>query len=56
MCDAVFPCLGWAGYLPQWKGPQEGECPAAYIVVLANSAIEADVKIDSGIAARRIEY
>lgn len=36
LCSQVFPYLGWAGYLPDWKGPVEGERPSAYILCLLN--------------------
>ncbi|UZP69124.1 nitroreductase family protein [Desulfovibrio mangrovi] len=54
MCDDIFPALGWAGYLPEWKGPEAGERPAAYIVVLGDDAISTDTQIDLGIACQTI--
>ncbi len=48
----VFEALGWAGYLPEWPGPVEGERPAAYIVLLHDTAITANPGIDAGIFAQ----
>lgn len=53
-CAEIFPSLGWAGYLPEWKGPEAGERPAAYIVILGDDSISTDTQIDLGIAAQTI--
>jgi len=53
-CEAIFPLLGWAGYLEEWPGPQEGERPTAYLVMLNDTSIAADSSCDSGIAAGAI--
>ncbi len=53
--DRVFPCLSWAGYLPDWHGPQPGERPAAYVVILHDPAVkESGPGHDAGIAAQTI--
>lgn len=52
--NLVFPHLKWAGYLTDWDGPEEGERPAAYIIILADKNIFANVKYDHGIAAQTI--
>ncbi len=50
----IFSCLAWAGYLKDWKGPQEGERPSAYIVVLGDTKITKDFGCDHGIASQSI--
>jgi nitroreductase len=52
--DIIFPCLAWAGYLKEWKGPQEGERPAGYIIILDDMDIKKEVETDHGIAAQSI--
>jgi nitroreductase len=49
---AIFPHLGWAAYLPDWKSPQKGERPAAYIIVLGDTQISQSFGIDHGIACQ----
>jgi nitroreductase len=53
---AVFSTLAWAGYLKEWPGPVEGERPAAYIVVLADTTImsQAYIGVDHGLAVQNI--
>jgi nitroreductase len=50
----IFEHLRWASYLPEWSGPQEGEKPAAYIVILGDKNIKTGFGIDHGIAAQSI--
>ncbi len=50
----IFSTLAWAGYLPDWPGPPPGERPAAYIVILGDTAISRDFGVDHGIAAQTI--
>ncbi|MBL7070761.1 MAG: nitroreductase family protein [Candidatus Omnitrophica bacterium] len=56
-CDAeknsvIFPFLAWAGYLKDWPGPEEGERPSAYIVILGDTDIRNPFECDHGIAAQ----
>jgi len=50
----IFLCLQWAGYLKQWAGPEPGEQPSAYIILLGDRRISADFSCDPGIAAQSI--
>lgn len=50
----IFPTLAWAGYLRDWGGPQEGERPAAYIIILGDTEISPSFGVDHGIAAQSI--
>lgn len=55
-CEAFFPALRWAGALPDWPGPKEGERPTGYIVILANPEKKGSLlSIDLGIAAQTIQ-
>lgn len=52
--EALYPCLAWAGYLTTWEGPDPGERPTAYIVILGDKEISESFGIDHGIAAQSI--
>ncbi len=51
---AIFSCLAWAGYLKDWPGPEEGERPAAYLIILGDTEITKSFGCDHGIAAQSI--
>ena len=56
-CLRIFPCIAWAGALPEWDGPEEGERPSAYIVISchgASAVAERFTAWDEGIAAQTI--
>jgi len=54
MNKKIFPNLMWAGYLKDWKGPEEGEKPSAYIIVLGDTEIAKSFGCDHGIATQNI--
>lgn len=54
MCARVFTTLAWAGYLKDWDGPEEGERPAAYVVVLGDTAIASNFGIDAGLSIQSL--
>jgi len=58
ICGKIFPFLGWAGYLPDWKGPVEGERPSAYILCFLNrnwlKGPESWAQFDLGIATQNL--
>jgi len=53
-CSRIFPSLAWAGYLKEWEGPEPGERPSAYIVILGDKSITDSFGVDHGIAAQTI--
>ena len=54
MNNMIFPRLMWAGYLKEWKGPEIGERPSAYIIVLGDSLVSKSFGCDHGIATQNI--
>lgn len=52
--EKIFPNLGWAGYLTNWKGPEEKERPVAYIAVLHDKSVSDKYYCDDGIAIQSI--
>lgn len=52
--EDIFKTLGWAGYLKDWNGPEKGERPSAYIIILNDLSISKNSFLDPGIAAQSI--
>lgn len=57
--EKIFTTLSWAGALPDWDGPEEGEKPSAYIIILGDTEIVPEGKTSYneaayGIAAQSI--
>ena len=51
---AIFDNLAWAGLLKGWKGPEAGERPSAYVVILTDTTVAKNMKTDVGIVAQTI--
>ena len=58
LCAKIFPFLGWAGYLTDWKGPVEGERPSAYVLCFLNKnrlkGPETEAQFDLGVATQNL--
>lgn len=54
MCQTVNDHILWAGALPQWPGPDEGEKPTAYIITLRDESISKNTLWDLGLATEAI--
>jgi len=52
--SAIFPHLRWAAYFRDWAGPEEGERPAAYIVICRDNTISDTPGSDHGFATQNI--
>ena len=50
----IFTNLAWAGYLKDWDGPEKGERPSAYIIILGDTEISENFHCDHGFAAQSI--
>lgn len=52
--EKVYETLAWAGLIRDWNGPEKGERPAAYIIVLCDYKFGRNKYYDEGIAAQTI--
>ena len=52
--EKIFLPLAWAGYLTDWDGPEKGERPSAYIIILGDKNITTTFGVDHGIASQSI--
>jgi nitroreductase len=50
--EKIFSTLSWAAYLKDWNGPEEGEKPSAYIVILGDTRLTANFMCDHGIVSQ----
>lgn len=53
-CEKLFPQITWAGALPDWDGPEQGERPTGYIVICCDQTLGKNKMWDEGIAAQTI--
>jgi nitroreductase len=54
MRNEVFKHLAWAGYLQNWDGPEKGERPSAYVIMINDDALGKNYFSDDGIAAQSL--
>ena len=52
--NVIFPNLKWASYLKDWQGPEAGERPSAYIIVLGDTEISKSFGCDHGLSTQDI--
>jgi hypothetical protein len=51
---SIFAHLAWAGYLPDWPGPEAGERPMGYVIMLGDREAVPEWAYDLGIAPRHL--
>ena len=50
--EKIFSTLSWAAYLKDWNGPEEGEKPSAYIVIMGDTNLTTNFMCDHGIVSQ----
>ena len=53
-CEAVYPLLAWAGYLPDWDGPEPDERPTAYLIQCLDTRLTRNCLCDDGLQLQAI--
>ena len=55
MVMKVHRHMRWAGYLPDWLGPEDAERPVAYIIILGNTEVKQTYReVDAGLAIQNM--
>lgn len=53
--EKIYPYIKWAAFLKDWGGPQEGQRPSAFIIMMNDAAKKTFVTLtDMGIACQSI--
>jgi nitroreductase len=52
--EIIFQNIKWAQHLKAWNGPEEGEKPSAYCIILLDTDVTSSIDCDHGIAALSI--
>lgn len=54
MRDKIYPLLKWAGYFPDWDGPEENERPSAYLIQCLDTKYGQNCLCDDGLQLEAI--
>ena len=52
--ERIYPLLKWAGYFPEWDGPEKGERPAAYLIQCLDTKYGQNCLCDDGLQLEAI--
>ncbi|MBN1969698.1 MAG: nitroreductase family protein [Candidatus Delongbacteria bacterium] len=54
ICEDIFKCLMWAGYLKAWDGPKVNERPTSYVIAVTEEISTPQTWFDIGIASEAL--